>query len=144
MQVSHSVCTRCVGLIRVLLTGADVTITSRHGYTALHYAARRGNLGIVQTLLEHNASVDAQDCGQLTPLMVAMRTLCLGANSNDQDTRQRIVEALIVPSTSINAVDIKGCTALGIATGTIIKGSEKDTPIIAASLCIRVIEAGQN
>jgi len=115
---------------------------SPDGYAALHYAALRGDLRIVQTLLEHNASVDAQDCNQSTPLMIAMDTL--SANSNDQDTQQRIVEALIVPSTSINAVDIKGCTALGIATGTIIKGSEKDTPIIAASLCIRVIEAGQN
>ena len=96
----------------------------------------------MQTLLECNASVGAQDDDQSTPLMVAMDTL--SANSNDQDTQQRIVEALIVPSTSINAVNIKGYTALATATGSIIKGSEKRTPRFAASLCIRLIEAGQN
>ena len=93
----------------------------------------------MQTLLEHNASVDAQDCDQLTPLMVAMRTLSV--TSNSQNIQRRIVEALIVPSTSINAVNIKGDTALAIATAFIIE-SEKNTPMFPASLCIRLIEAG--
>ena len=125
----------------MLLAGANVTIVDSDSGTALHYAARRGDLGLVQTLLEYNAPVGAQDCNQRTPLMVAMHTL--SANSNDQDTRHRIVEALIVPSTSINAVDMHGYTALATATATVIKGSEKRTPRFPASLCIRLIEAGQ-
>ena len=139
-QVGPSVCTRCISLNRMLV-GADLTIANSKGDTALHSAARRGNLRIVQTLLEYNAPVGAQDCDQLTPLMIAMQML--NANSNSQDTRQRIVEALIVSSTSINAVDMQGNTALVIALCCCDESAWKNKHIFPASLCIRMIEAGQ-
>jgi ankyrin repeat protein len=40
--------------------GAEVNATNRDGKTALHYAAGKGHLHVVETLLEHNADLDAR------------------------------------------------------------------------------------
>ena len=122
--------------------GADLTIASPKGETALHSAARRGNLRIVQTLLEYNASVDAQDCEQLTPLMVAM----LNFRLQDTADMQLNIEALIAANADLNAVDQDDRSALMIAVSHLnsrILGTLLDTFRVPASVCIALIEAGQ-
>ncbi|WP_299451845.1 ankyrin repeat domain-containing protein [uncultured Pigmentiphaga sp.] len=50
--------------------GAEV---NHPGWTALHYAASKGNDDAVRLLLEHHAYIDAESPGKMTPLMMAMR-----------------------------------------------------------------------
>jgi len=50
--------------------GAEV---NQPGWTALHYAASRGNDDAVRVLIEHYAYIDAESPGKMTPLMMAMR-----------------------------------------------------------------------
>lgn len=50
--------------------GAEV---NQQGWTALHYAASRGNDDAVRVLIEHYAYIDAESPGKMTPLMMAMR-----------------------------------------------------------------------
>ena len=52
--------------------GADVNAADLAHFTALHAAARKGDLPAVSFLLEHGADVNAL-AGRLTPLDVAMR-----------------------------------------------------------------------
>ncbi|MEA5098260.1 MAG: ankyrin repeat domain-containing protein [Burkholderiaceae bacterium] len=44
---------------------------NRDGWTALHYAAAKGNNEIVQLLLDQQAEIDAESPSQITPLMMA-------------------------------------------------------------------------
>ena len=48
--------------------GADV---NRPGWTPLHYAATTGHPGIIRTLLEHHAYIDAESPNGTTPLMMS-------------------------------------------------------------------------
>lgn len=48
--------------------GADV---NKPGWTPLHYAASKGELGVINLLLEHNAYIDAESPNGTTPLMMA-------------------------------------------------------------------------
>ncbi len=67
-------------MVELLLSTADVNATSEGrlaeanheaGYTALHYAARKGSKAIAETLLAHGAKVNAQSATGLTPLYIA-------------------------------------------------------------------------
>ena len=71
-----------------------------------------------------------------------MTAMC-PVNTNDQHTQRRIVEALIAPGTSINAANMAGVTPLATAMGAIKQSAEGNTHLFPASLCIRLIEAGQ-
>ena len=44
---------------------------NRKGWTPLHYAATKGNIGIMRLLLEENAYIDAESSNGTTPLMMA-------------------------------------------------------------------------
>ena len=57
----------------LLASGADVNATNKLGQTPLHYASKwtPTTSKLVQLLLEHNASVKAEDWQGRTPLMVA-------------------------------------------------------------------------
>lgn len=50
--------------------GAEV---NQPGWTALHYAATKGNDDAVRLLLDRYAYIDAESPGKMTPLMMAMR-----------------------------------------------------------------------
>ena len=56
-----------------MLVGADLTIASLKGDTALHFAARRGDPTIVQSMLEHAAFVDEQGANGNTALHLAVK-----------------------------------------------------------------------
>lgn len=61
----------------VVQYGADPTETDRNGFTPLHYAARAGNLAVVEFLVVHGADVNASPTlkdgsrGRQTPLYMA-------------------------------------------------------------------------
>lgn len=57
-------------VLAILEKGAQV---NRPGWTALHYAAAAGDLGIMKLLLERFAYIDAESPTGTTPLMLAAR-----------------------------------------------------------------------
>ena len=64
----------------LLSAGAYVNARDRQGFTALHYHARAGRVGIMRRLLAANADVDALDKNNRSPLfMIGQRGDCLGA-----------------------------------------------------------------
>jgi truncated hemoglobin YjbI len=65
---------------RVLLAagaGADIISGPTRG-TALHQAARRGNVSVAQAMLDHGATIDARDAKGETPLRRAVNCRQLG------------------------------------------------------------------
>jgi len=55
---------------RLLSSGTSASARDAAGYTALHYAARNGHVGIVELLLAARANVNAAECS-FTPLLRA-------------------------------------------------------------------------
>jgi len=54
----------------LLLKGAVVNVSDRHGSTPLHRAASKGNTTLVKLLLSYHANPNARDCTGSTPLLV--------------------------------------------------------------------------
>ena len=134
------------------LAGADLTIAASNGFTALHIAIRRGDPAIVQSMLEHGASVDCplhfgrtenmlrhstsvdvRTSRLRTPLMVAV------LNYHRED---RVIQALIAAKADLNAVDEDGTTALTMAINHIVHADNNVKYGAPASACIALIEAG--
>ncbi len=82
---------------------ADVNKT---GWTPLHYAASRGQLAMIDLLLEHNAYIDAESPNGTTPLMMA------AGYGNVQATR-----ALLKAGADATLKNAEGLTALDFALG---------------------------
>lgn len=63
----------------LLNAGAYVNARDRQGFTALHYHARAGRVGIMRRLISAGADVDALDKNNRSPLfMIGQRGDCLG------------------------------------------------------------------
>ena len=82
---------------------ADVNKT---GWTPLHYAASRGQLAVIDLLIEHNAYIDAESPNATTPLMMA------AGYGNVQATR-----ALLQAGADPKLKNAEGLTALDFAQG---------------------------
>lgn len=52
---------------------AKGAFANQHGWTALHYAAAKGNSEIVQLLLDKRADINARSPTHITPMMMAAR-----------------------------------------------------------------------
>eukprot|EP00124_Ichthyophonus_hoferi_P001650 Ihof_evm11s91 gene=Ihof_evmTU11s91 len=91
-----------------IMLGADVNVVNTYGQSALHVAAKRGYIGVVQVLLDRGASVSPQDMNQITPLHLA------AANGHDD-----IVKCLLARGAEVCVMDNKGHTPLHQA---VIKG----------------------
>ena len=89
-------------IVRLLLEyEADVAITDRDGWSALHFAAQNGRTELISILLEGNAQIDAQTKFGRTPLHCA----CASRNLTT-------VEALLSRGASITIKDAHGKTAM--------------------------------
>ena len=64
----YAILTGRPSVVRMLLeAGADQNIAYRDGQVAIHLAAARGNLQIVQLLLDHGAKINSVDAHEGTP-----------------------------------------------------------------------------
>jgi ankyrin repeat protein/truncated hemoglobin YjbI len=92
--------------VRVLLGyGADVNGRSREGCTALHYAARSGDLPLIRLLLAGGADAGAVDHAGLTPLLHL-------AKSRAQPDHRAVLETLADHGADLNARNAAGETLL--------------------------------
>lgn len=79
----------------------NIDLMQRYGWTPLHWAARHGQVSVVQRLLGEGARIDAREHMGRTPLHLA-------AMANQRDT----VELLLARGADINAPDRWGVTPL--------------------------------
>jgi truncated hemoglobin YjbI/ankyrin repeat protein len=102
---------------RVLLAAGatpDIASGPTRG-TALHQAARRGYVSVVQALLDHGATIDARDVKHQTPLRRAV------------NCRQvQIVRLLVQNGADPHAADRRGATPLSVARNAEMKHALAD------------------
>lgn len=92
-------------LVKALIDrGVDLTAVNKDGNTALHIAAKVGNVEIATRLLKAGADVNAVGSGGATPLHYAAHT-----------AGKRMVQALLGWEATPNAKDNEGNTALDLA-----------------------------
>jgi ankyrin repeat protein len=102
---------------RLIARGADVNKT---GWTPLHYAATKGDVAIIQMLLDENAYIDAASPNGTTPLMMAAMYGTTAA-----------VKVLLDAGADPTLKNQLGLAALDFAT----KGNRKDSAeLIAAAV----------
>ena len=93
-----------LALARALIArDADVNKT---GWTPLHYAASRGQIPMIDLLLEHHAYIDAESPNRTTPLMMA------AGYGSVQSTR-----ILLRAGADATVKNAEGLTALDFAMG---------------------------
>lgn len=92
-QVRHSI-----------LAGQDVNTTDDHGYTALHFAAKRARNDVCDALLTAGANVNALTGAGYSPLHLAVAGKC-----------RYLCEALLAAGANVNALTAAGETTLHIA-----------------------------
>uniref|UniRef100_A0A8D1D4E2 Ankyrin repeat domain 6 n=1 Tax=Sus scrofa TaxID=9823 RepID=A0A8D1D4E2_PIG len=90
-------------VVQLINKGAKVAVT-KHGRTALHLAANKGHLSVVQILLKAGCDLDVQDDGDQTALH---RATVVG--------NTEVIAALIQEGCALDRQDKAGDTALHIA-----------------------------
>jgi ankyrin repeat protein len=94
---------------KLLLTrGADVTLRTKDGATALLYAAGRNVPWLIKPLIERGADVNARNGRGQTPLMWATGAI-------DWVAKPEVMHALIDSGADVNLADRDGNTALMFA-----------------------------
>ncbi len=89
-------------VIRLLDQGVSIDCAGpRHSATALHWAAYKGHVGVVKTLIERGATIDARNSDGRTPLILA-------AGMGHAKTARILLEA----GADRNATGADGLTAL--------------------------------
>ena len=100
----------------ILAAGAAVDAVSGPAQgTALHQAARRGYVSVVQALLDHGATIDARDAKYQTPLRRAV--IC---------RQVQLVRLLVRYGADPHAADRRGATPLSVACNAEMKQALAD------------------
>lgn len=106
--------------VRVFLKyGADVNASDSLSRTALHWAVERRDVGIIETLLQHNADVNAHNDWNATPLIQ------VASHRNTADTG--VLQVLLENGANVNAVEWSNNTALH---GAVISGNVEVTAML--------------
>jgi ankyrin repeat protein len=100
MNAARAGCGDCVHLL--LERGADARARTNAGFSALHFAAFKGDLSMVKALLEAGAPVNVADDRGLTPLIMA---------SNSRSKDPDVVRLLLEHGADSQAKDSLGRTA---------------------------------
>ena len=108
-KVADAAMTADVATVRALLaSGEDVNAAQGDGMTALHWAARRGNAGMVRMLIAAGGNVRAMTrLGNYTPLLLASQTGQAAA-----------IEALVAAGADVKGATAAGVTALMLASAS--------------------------
>ena len=91
----------------LLEKGAELRTIGNDGFTALHEAADRGHVGIVEFLIQCGLSVDSRENHDATPLL-----LCSQAEFVSQERYAAVARALLARGADVHAVTRQGQTAL--------------------------------
>ena len=110
-----------------LLQHEDVNASDDMGNTALHRAASRGHLAVVELLIESDADISAKDDLDTTPLHDAAR-----------EHQVDVIRALVIAGAEVDAVDHMGRTPLHKAAYSYLSGFSST----AAATVSALIEAG--
>ncbi|CAM9690990.1 unnamed protein product [Ectocarpus sp. 8 AP-2014] len=98
------------------------TKRSEDGSGPLHHAAKAGNAEVVHALLDHGASVNANDNSGQTPLHLAMKSANLAS-----DKVTHIAKLLTESGANAEAADSNGNTPTSLA----LKGHPQDRQLLA-------------
>lgn len=115
VPLHHAVVTKHVSSVRALVKATRIDAQNSLGWTVLHSAAKVCSEDITKILAENKANVNIQDCEGRTPLHIA----AIGHES------ESTIALLLLHGADPGLVTKRGCTALQLATRTIIKGSGK-------------------
>nr|XP_056712338.1 ankyrin repeat domain-containing protein 6 isoform X6 [Euleptes europaea] len=122
-------------VVQLINKGAKVAVT-KHGRTALHLAAHKGHLGVVQILLKASCDVDLQDDGDQT----ALHRATVVGNTD-------VIAALIHEGCALDRQDKAGNTPLHLACQNshsqsvrvlLLGGSRADIKNNAGDTCLHV------
>ena len=96
------------GLLAELLleNGAEIDSADPNGQTALHHAACGGHLNVVQMLLKRQPGLEAQDCNDATPLLLAV------GKGKNRDIARALLQAGANPNVMNVSKDTPLCLAL--------------------------------
>jgi ankyrin repeat protein len=100
---------------KMLASGGNVNTPNAMGWTPLHNAINRGDLGLVKDLVEHGADINKASGDQLAPLLFACDVCGI---DNNQNERRKIILYLIEMGANIEHRDQTTYqTALHLAAG---------------------------
>lgn len=106
----------------LLSQGADTEASSRDHGTAVHLAVKSGSgVSSLQLLVERGANIEATDCYQRTPLLVAARR-----------GNKPAVDWLLDKGANVHQTDRWGCTALMCAAGSYNNGASMVAHLLKA------------
>lgn len=75
--------------------GSDANVCNDNGRTPLHWAAERGNLSVVQMLLERGARIDVREETNMTPLDIAkMKFVAEPKHNWSGEDRKEVLEEI--------------------------------------------------
>lgn len=138
----------------LLKLGADVRAVDRHGWTALHCAARHGSLSACEVLLASGGALaEAKNAEGTTPLHYLAR------RSEDEEQLTRVAERMLPALNAVNlaletplhlAASHDGCVGLLLRMGADCNAANKkhETPLHYAAragrvaACMALLEAG--
>lgn len=125
-------------MIRTLVrAGASVHVRDQHkGYTPLHLAARRGNVGIGEALIECGADLEARDAAGETPLRRAVNC-----------GKAEMAEMLVAHGADIHSIGSRGLTPCQVARSEAMKraleGGTRTAPTRDSTGCAQETVAGR-
>lgn len=105
-------------IVQALLTaGANINLKDQSSRTPLMWAVFGQNIGIINTLLEAGATIDAQDCGGDTALHTAASEDLPNTYVEDYGVFAEIVRVLLAAGADSTILNGDGKTAEDMATG---------------------------
>ena len=91
-------------LAPLITAGADVSVTDKNGWAAVHWAAALNDVVALELLLQHRANINAETSRCETPLFIATK-----------ENNEQFVYALLKHSAKRSVEDAMGRTALDVA-----------------------------